>query len=112
MARPLEDYCVSEQGTMRDAITVIQRNESRCAIVRGQGGKVVGVFSEGDVLRALLRGTDIHAPLRNLLRPSFVYLRERNLEEARPHFRRGISLLPVLDGEFNLRDVLTLQDML
>ena len=103
---------MSEQATMRDAITVIQRNESRCAVVRGHAGKVVGVFSEGDVLRALLRGTDIHAPLRNLLRPSFVYLRERNLDEARGHFRRGISLLPVLDSEFNLRDVLTVQDIL
>jgi CBS domain-containing protein len=112
MARPLEEYCVSEDATMRDAITVIQRNASRCAVVRAAAGKVIGVFSEGDVLRALLRGSDIHAPLRNLLRPSFIYLRERNLEEAREHIRRGLSLVPVVDAEFRLQDVLTLQDVL
>ena len=112
MARPLDEYCVSEHGTMRDAITVIQRNASRCAVVRGASGKVVGVFSEGDVLRALLRGNDIHAPLRNLVRPSFVYLRERNLDEARVHIRDGLSLVPVIDSEFFLQDVVTIEDVL
>lgn len=112
MPHPLDEYCVSEAATMRDAITVIQNNGSRCAIVRAASGKVVGVFSEGDVLRALLRGTDIHAPLRNLVRPSFIYLGERNLERARAHFREGLSLVPVIDAEFRLTDVLTIQDVL
>lgn len=112
MTRPLEDFCVSEHGTMEDAITVIQKNESRCAIVCGAEGKVVGVFSEGDVLRALLRGSTVASPLSRLMRPSFVYLRSYDMAAAREHFLRGLPLLPILDDEFRLRGVITVVDAL
>jgi CBS domain-containing protein len=111
MQRQLTDYCVREGATMHDAVAVIQRNGSRCCIVVGDTGKVVGVFSEGDVMRALLRGTGLHVPLRSLIQPSFVYLRERDLDAAREHVRDGISLVPVLDEEFRLVDVIRISDV-
>jgi CBS domain-containing protein len=112
MAIPLEDYCVGEHATMQDAIAVIQKNRSRCAIVRSREGKVVGVFSEGDVLRALLRGSSVMAPLANLMRPTFVSLKSRDMLAAHEHFLRGLPLIPVLDEEFRLMDVITVTDAL
>ena len=96
---------------MQEAITSIQKNGSRCVVVIGPSCKVVGVFSEGDVLRAILAGTEIHAPLRNLIRPSFRYLQSRDLIAARRLLLSGISLIPVLDQEFKLQAVLTLNDV-
>lgn len=109
---PMSHFCVSETATMHDAIAVIQRSGSRCCIVLGGDAKVVGVFSEGDVMRALLRGTELHVPLRGLLQPSFVYLQSRNLEAAREHMRRGISLIPVLDEEHRLVDLIRVGDVI
>lgn len=96
---------------MQEAITSIQKNGSRCVVVIGQSGKVVGVFSEGDVLRAVLAGTEVHAPLRNLIKPSFRYLQSRDLAAARRLLLSGITLIPVLDQEFKLQAVLTLNDV-
>ncbi len=94
---------------MQEAIASIQRNESRCVVVIAKGDKVVGVFSEGDVLRAILAGVDVHTPLRTLLRPSFRYLRSADLAAARKLLITGITLIPVIDDEFRLQDVLTLK---
>lgn len=109
--RKLEDFCVRDSATMEDAIALIQKNNSRCVVVVGVGQKVVGVFSEGDVLRAILAGTDVHTPLRALIKPSFRYLRQPDATAARKLFLDGITLIPVLDVDFRLTSVLTLKDV-
>jgi CBS domain-containing protein len=107
----LQDFWIRDSATMEDAITVIQKNNSRCVVVVGGGQKVVGVFSEGDVLRAILAGTDVHTPLRALMKPSFRYLHQRDLAQARKLIMEGITLIPVLSQDFRLQDVLTLGDV-
>ena len=108
----LESFCVSEEASVQDAISSIQVNESRCVIVMGEGSKVVGVFSEGDVLRAVLAGHDMHTPLKKLLNPTFKYLQSEDFAGAVKLFRRGITLVPVVDNDFALRSVMTLQEFL
>jgi CBS domain-containing protein len=107
----LQDFWIRDSATMQDAIAAIQKNNSRCVVVVGVAQKVVGVFSEGDVLRAILAGTDIHTPLRALIKPSFRYLQQRDLAQARKLIMAGITLVPVLSEDFRLQDVLTLRDV-
>ena len=104
-------FWIRDTATMEDAIAMIQKNNSRCVVVVGAEQKVVGVFSEGDVLRAILAGTDIHTPLSTLIKPSFRYLRAPDLVAARKLFLLGITLVPVLDADFRLSSVLTLKDI-
>lgn len=103
----LEDFTVPLSGTLLDAVETIDHNHCRCALVV-EGDKVVGVVSEGDVLRALLKGTAIHAPLASFANPGFKFLAERDLERALALFREhGITLVPVLDPDSRLVDVVT-----
>ena len=106
-----EKYCISYSATMGEAIAAIQMNCSRCVVVIGKNDKVIGVFSEGDVLRAILAGTDLHAPLCNLIKPSFRYIQEMDRNAARRLFLSGISLIPFLDQDFRLKSVLTMNDV-
>lgn len=107
----LSHFLIRESATMEDAIALIQKNNSRCVIVSGNGNKVVGVFSEGDILRAILAGVDVHTPLHGLIKPSFQYLRTRDLVAARKLLITGITLIPVVNEEFELQSVITLQDV-
>lgn len=107
----LDDFSIRDSATVRDAIALIQKNNSRCVIVLGAERKAVGAFSEGDVLRAILAGIDVHTPLKSLIRPSFRYLHKRDVAEARKLILGGITLVPVLDADFRLVDVLTLRDV-
>ena len=75
--------------------------------------KVLGVFSDGDVLAAILSGVDLHTPLRNLVTGQFLSLKQRDLKHAFDLFReKGITLLPVVDDDYILQDVVTLHDVL
>lgn len=107
-----DDFTIPDSATLLDAVDVIAHNRNRCAITIS-GDKVTGIISEGDIMRALLKGADIHAPLASFTNPSFKFLRSRDLGAALALFRRhGISLVPVLDEDFTLIDVVLLPDVL
>ncbi len=103
---------VEASARLIDAIDVIKRNRSRCAVVVEQD-KVVGVISEGDVLRALLRDADVHAPIADWLNHGFKFLASFDhaaaLELMRIH---GISMVPIIDNSFRLQGVITTGDIL
>jgi CBS domain-containing protein len=108
----LHDYTVSRSSTLICAIEVIERNHSRTAIVV-EDGKVVGVLSEGDILRALLQGSDVYSLLDQHMQLGFCYLRERSLTQAFGLIlSRGITLIPVVDDEFQLLGLVTLTEVL
>lgn len=108
----LEDYTVPLSGTLLDAAETIEHNHSRCAIVM-EGEKVVGILSEGDILRALLKGVNVRAPISGYFNPSFRFFGTFDKEKALDLFRgHGITLIPVVDGDFRLTDVITWKDIL
>src|SRR5690242_3053807 len=109
----LEKYCVNDKATIKDAISVIQGSFSRCAIVLNDNKKVTGVFSEGDVLRSILEDVDLFTPIKRVMKPSFKYMRDVNMAEACELFKKyGITLIPVIDNEFNLVNVITVFDIM
>ncbi len=105
----LEKYFISATATIEEVITMIQVNESRCVIVVADDRRVIGMFSEGDVLRAILAGIDVHAPIESLVNRSFKYLNSRDMDRALLLIRNGYTLIPVVDTDFKLTDVITLK---
>lgn len=108
----LQSLIVPTSARLIDAVQVIKDNKSRCAVVV-DGRKVAGVISEGDIMRALLHGVDVHAPLSDWMNHGFKFLSERDLQAALVLMRKhGITLVPVLDADFGLADVVTVTDVL
>ena len=108
----LNQYVIESSGTLLDAAHAISANRSRCVIVLS-AGKAVGIISEGDLVRALLRGTDVHSPMQQFINLGVSFLTKRDMTRALELFRTlGISLIPILNDELVLQDVITLQQLL
>jgi CBS domain-containing protein len=113
MPANLDIFVVHTDSTIKEVSNVIALNYSRCAIVTQMNGKVVGVVSEGDIIRSLLEDVSLYTPIGKIVRPSFRYLRERDVQKALELLRSiGITLLPIVDEEFVLQDVITVHDIL
>lgn len=108
----IDDFTVDRSGTLLDAAQTIQRNRSRSAVVT-HDGKVVGTLTEGDLLRALLHGATVYANLENFVRHNFTFFRSRDEKAALDMFRKhGFTMIPVVDDDFRLVDVILLADVL
>lgn len=111
--KSISEFLVHEKQPIKDAIKVIQGNLSRCAVVINDANKVVGVFSEGDVLRAILNEVDLYVPVKKVVKPSFLSIESRDLKKAFGLMKKhGISLVPIINESYELSGVITLLEVL
>lgn len=108
----MERYCIKRGYTIKEAIEGISSNKDRIAVVLNSGGKVIGVVSQGDIIRALVSGKSIYSKVDDIIRSDFLYLNSRDMEKACKLFRKlKITLIPVVDEEFKLLDIIVLEDV-
>lgn len=106
------DYCVKESYTIKETLEQFESNNDRVAIVVSENGKVVGVVSQGDILRALSAGMGMYVQISQIIQNSFLHLTEKDMEEAYQIFKRKkITLLPIINYNNELVDVITLNDI-
>lgn len=105
-------YCVSDKYTIKEVLEQFESYNNRVAIVTSVSNKVIGVVSQGDILRALSSGIGLYTPIRQIIKNSFLHLYERDMDKAYPIFKKTlISLLPVINEENELIDFITIGDI-
>lgn len=108
----MNKFCVYQDYTIKETIDRIDASKNRVAIVVNKTEKVIGVVSQGDIIRALGAGKSVYSRVDGIIQSSFLYLNERDMEQAYPIFRKKtITLLPIVDNEFYLIDVITIIDI-
>jgi len=100
-------YVVPESATLEDAMLQIEENTHRSVVVV-DGDRVVGMLSDGDARKAILDKRLLSTPVRDVMNVNFVSLTPDRLPEAGRVFALPfIFLIPVVDAEMRLVDVLT-----
>lgn len=115
MSRELSALTVRPEATLLEAMRVIDRGGIEVAFVVDARRKVIGTLSDGDVRRAILRGTKLDAPaVAKAMRKDFTWVpRTVTRPEVLDMMRvRNISQVPVLDGGGTLVGLHLLQELL
>ena len=108
-----KNFTISEDSNLLVASKAISVNKNRCVFLE-RNNKIIGVFSEGDLIRALLEGSDLNSIVKPYINYNFFYLTEKNLIEAKKIFLiHGITAIPILDKKnMSLVDIITTYDIL
>jgi CBS domain-containing protein len=108
----MDKYCVHEDYTIKEVVDKFEDNKERVMIVRNNNNKVIGVVSQGDIIRALSAGISLYAKVSQIISHSFLFLTHKDLEGGFEIFKsKTITLLPIVNSEFELIDVITLSDI-
>ena len=77
------NFIISNDVSFKEAMSVITSNHRGCVIVVDENNHLVGALSDGDIRRALVKGTTMLASIINAVNSNPVFLKkeERNLEE-------------------------------
>ena len=103
---------VQQEYTIKEAIESIDSFHNRAAIVVDNDEKVVGIISQGDVIRALISGKNIYSRVRSIIRPNYYYQKNKDLDSAYKLFKKHkITILPIVDDEYNLVDIIDMDDI-
>lgn len=105
MRPSLDLFTVDIADSVQTAMERINENKHRAVLVL-DGGRVVGVVSDGDVRRAFLRSILPIAPVSQVMNLNFVATEERDLASASKILRSArVTVLPIVDAERRLIDV-------
>jgi dTDP-glucose pyrophosphorylase len=101
MTAALDAYLVVETSTLREAMVAVDRGAARIALAVDADGRLTGVVTDGDLRRALLRGTALTDPVAPVLTRAFLSVvpnddRAAVLELMRA---RRIDAVPVVDAD-------------
>ena len=99
-------YIVDSKSTIEDAWSVININDHRSVIVV-DGDKVVGTLSDGDLRQAILSKRLFSTPVWEVMNTNFMYISgEKKKEGLNILEKKNIFLLPVVDDEMTLIDII------
>lgn len=109
----IEKFIINFNASILDAIKKIQQNENRAVFVLNDKKRVVGIISEGDILRSLILSKDIRTTCKSIMKKSFYFQNKKDIEKAKKIFKKKkISIIPILDKKLNLKQVITLDDII
>ena len=112
MKKMFLDHTISAGSRLIDAIEAIKKNRNKCIIVC-EKNKVIGVVSEGDIMRALLNNVNIYASITNCINYDFKFMSKIDYAKClKLVITHGITMIPILNKDFDLIEVITLFDIL
>jgi len=111
---PIGDVLVTAGASLREVIERITRSGKQIALVVDGAGRLLGLLTDGDLRKAILRGVSLEARAGEVMnRAPVVATAGLGAAEALGLMRaRAIRHLPLLDGNGAVVDLLRLEELL
>ena len=77
----LESLVIDANESILSTIYQIEYSKARAVLVKEEN-KVKGIITEGDIMRLMLKGTNLHSPIGNYVKEKFLYLTSKDMEKA------------------------------
>ncbi|MBI1888685.1 MAG: CBS domain-containing protein [Candidatus Spechtbacteria bacterium] len=105
------NYIVKEDASLNEAMEAITYNHRGCVVVVDKDFLVLGVLSDGDIRRALVKGATMITPVSKVLNTNFVSVRDDardTLQNPERFFEAhaNLNVIPVLGEKNRLADIL------
>ena len=106
-------HFISKDKTLLQALEQINsfRNEPLVLFVIDDNGRMVGTLTDGDSRRALVAGASVNDKVEAIMHRDFHYMKVEdinNVKEIRRQKDLQMKLVPILDGEMHIVDVIDL----
>lgn len=113
-ATPLSRFAISSSSTIEEALKTITLNRRGAVLIVDKRNKVLGIASDGDIRRALVRGISVMASITQAMNTNIVFIKKGSEDDknAGAFFKShpNITLLPVVTSDFILSHLYKLPD--
>lgn len=106
----------NESLTISDIIRFIGADHERTCILESESGELLGVVSQGDIIKAIWNGAELITPILTYINPNPIYIDEscQNKDEKvlDIFIKHGILLIPVINKDKKIIDTLSVRKIL
>ena len=107
----ISKYTIQINSKIEDVIAKIKANGYRTVVIL-DGKKIMGVVSEGDILKAIINGADKKNLINKYVQINYKFLDKKDINEAASLIKKyNINLIPIVDKDMNLIDLITIGDV-
>lgn len=113
LAKDLKKFSLSPNATLFDAMQSINNNFGEVVFITNDDSVVIGVITDGDIRRGLLRDLSLKSSVREIMSTSFISIPESasRVEALDLMKARHVRQLPVLNSEKKLVGVHLLTEL-
>lgn len=105
-------FIVNPEESIDSAIQKILLNEHRAVMVVKKN-KLLGIVSEGDILKALIYKKKLNSKVENIMNRSYKFLNGYNREKAQKIFSKYlVSFVPIVNNKMEIKKIITLEEFL
>jgi len=107
------DLITAQKNEILNAvIEKIYDTNSRTIIVLNKK-KVVGVISEGDIIKRLIYKKSLNITVDKIMNKSFKFLNSNDLKKAKKIFKEtGIGLIPIINQKMEIKNYIAIVDII
>lgn len=109
----ISKHIISSSATVIDALTSLDALKSKDLnlFVLDKNGVVIGSVTDGDIRRGLINGVQLESSIDTVMNKNFVSFDKGNvdLNKLNLYKSKGITLIPVLDGEKKINKIYNLR---
>ena len=107
----IEKFLISPNVSVKDAIAQIEKTGKKTVVVVDENKKVIGIFTDGDMRRYLLKNGDLSAPVKCAMNQNPIVFKENQSEEVKKQLeKRGLLVYPIVNEEGELVNLVYWQD--
>jgi len=107
----MEKFLVTKEINIIEALKKITINRSKHLVVIGKKDKVIGILSDGDIRRAILKKKHLKSKISSIFNKRFFFFKENNFlpEKAKQiMIEKNIFFSPILNAKRKLIDIITI----
>ncbi len=111
----ISNYLLPLDSTILEAANIINSSKNRACVVVQDDNHVIGIISEGDILRAILNDANLKSSIKPFINTNFFFLShgEESSEQIKDFFHiKQVTLIPIITKDMKLKDIITLNDYL
>lgn len=110
----LKKACISPDVTIKQALEAIDKSAIEIALVVDQEFRLLGMATDGDIRRAILRGADINACIETVMNKNYTAIGEDIPHDTaiRIMAEHSFRHIPVIDQQGHLKNIILWQDVI
>ena len=106
----------NESLTIGDIMRFIATDNERTCILQSKNGKLYGVLSQGDLIKAIWNGAELITPISNIVNPNPIIITSESKNPEKDALKlfakHGILLIPVVDSEKKILRLISIRKII